>query len=179
MSLLCLSREEKIKFRSFFTKNTIQQLCQEGKDWDEKLPAELSTKFHQWLSKATKVPNIEIERCYTKNKEIKETLLVGFCDASKIGYAACIYLCAKCTDESRSIKMIATKTRVGPLTNQIIPRLELLGALILSRLMKKQLKERCSNSQPSPQRSTLQFHRWSSYGKRLQIKNASSSSKTE
>ena len=59
-----------------------QQLCKEGKDWDEKLAAELSTKFQQWLSKATKAPNIEIDRCYTKNKEIKEILLVGFCDAS-------------------------------------------------------------------------------------------------
>ena len=72
-----------------------QQFCKEGKNWDEKLPAELSTKFQQWLSKATKVPNIEMERCYTKKKEIKEILFVGFCDASKIGYAACIYLCAK------------------------------------------------------------------------------------
>ena len=32
--------------------------------------------------------------------------------------------------------MIAAKTRAAPLTNQSIPRLELLGALILSRLMK-------------------------------------------
>ena len=32
--------------------------------------------------------------------------------------------------------MIAAKTRVAPLTNQSISRFELLGALILSRLMK-------------------------------------------
>ena len=32
-------------------------------------------------------------------------------------------------------KMIAAKTRVAPSNNQNIPRLELLGALILSRLM--------------------------------------------
>ena len=71
-----------------------QQLFIEGKDWDKKLSAELSAKFQQWLSKATKVPNIEKERCYTKNKDVKEILLVGFCDTSKIGSAACIYLCA-------------------------------------------------------------------------------------
>ena len=51
-----------------------QTLFKKGKDWDEKLPAELSAKFQQWLSKAIKVLNIEIEKCYTKNKEIKEIL---------------------------------------------------------------------------------------------------------
>ena len=112
-----------------------QQLCNERRDWDEKLPAELFANFQQWISKATKVLNIEIERCYTKNKEIKEILLVGFCDASKTGYEGCTYLCTKYTDESRSIKYIPAKTRIAPLANQSIPRLELLGALILSRLM--------------------------------------------
>ena len=109
--------------------NVMFQQCKEEKDWDEKLPAELSAKFKQRLLKVTKVPNIKIERCYTKNKEIKEILLVGFCDASKIGYAAFIY-------QSRSIKMIAAKKRVVRLTKQSIPTLELLGALFLSRLMK-------------------------------------------
>ena len=37
-----------------------QQLCKEGRDWDE-LPAELSAKIQQWISKATKVLNIEID----------------------------------------------------------------------------------------------------------------------
>ena len=110
-----------------------QQLCTKGKDWDEKLLADLSAKFQQWPSKVTIVPNIEIERRYTKNKDI---LLVGLCDASKIGCAACIYLCAKYTDEYRFVKMIAAKTRVAPLTNQSIPRLELLGARILSKVIK-------------------------------------------
>ena len=86
--------------------------------------------------KATKVLNIEIKRCYTKNKGIKEIQLVRFCDTSRIRYAACIYICAKYTDESRSAKMIAAKTKVAPLTNQRISRLERLGAVTLSRLMK-------------------------------------------
>ena len=114
-----------------------QQPCKIGEDLDEKLPTELSAKFQQWLSKATKVPSIEIEKCYSKNKEIKKILVVGFCDASKIRYAVFIYLCTQYKDESRSGKMIAAKTRVAPLTNQTIPRLELLGAMSFSRIVKK------------------------------------------
>ena len=144
-----------------------QQLCKEGNDWDEKLPAELSAKFQQWLSKTTKAKNIKIERGYTKNKEIKVILLVGFCDTSKIGYAACIYLCAKYTDES----MIAAKTRVAPLTNQSVARLELLGALVRSRLMR------------TVKRALRQFTTINSEvyltDSQVVIKNTSSSSKTE
>ena len=55
-------------------KVTFQQLSKEGRDWDEELPAELSAKIQQWILKATKVPSIDIERCYTKNREIKEIL---------------------------------------------------------------------------------------------------------
>ena len=84
---------------------------------------------------ATKVSNIEIERCYTKNKDVKEILLAGVCDASKIGYAACIYLWAEYRDEFRSVKMIAANTKIASLSNQSIPRRELLRALILSRLL--------------------------------------------
>ena len=60
-----------------------QQLCKEGKDWNEKLPVKLFEKFQEWLLKATKIPNTEIEWCYTKNLEIKKILLVGIYDASK------------------------------------------------------------------------------------------------
>ena len=83
------------------------------------------------------IPSIEIEKCYSKNKEIKKILVVGFCDASKIRYAVFIYLCTQYKNESRSGKMIAAKTRVAPLTNQTIPRLELLGAMSFSRIVKK------------------------------------------
>ena len=81
-------------------KEILQQVRKEKKDWDKKLPAELSAKFQQWLLKAT----TEIERCNTKNKEIKEIVLAGFCNASKIGHAAYIYLCTKYADEYRSVK---------------------------------------------------------------------------
>ena len=60
----------------------------------------------------------------------KSLRIVGFCDASLKAYAAVVYVLS---DES--CMLLASKTRVAPLKNQTIPRLELLGALLLARLV--------------------------------------------
>lgn len=57
-------------------------------------------------------------------------VLHGFCDASTAAYAAVVYLCVG----SESAHFVASKTRVSPLTQQTIPRLELLSCLLLARL---------------------------------------------
>ena len=59
--------------------------------------------------------------------------LRGFCDASFGAYATVIYLLME-TEKKYLVRFLAAKTRV-PLKKQIIPRLELLSALLLARLM--------------------------------------------
>ena len=61
--------------------------------------------------------------------------LHGFCDGSIVAYAAVLYLVIKSPDTC-TVRMIASKSRVAPIQQQTIPRLELLGALLLARLMK-------------------------------------------
>ena len=56
----------------------------------------------------------------------------GFCDASAKEYAAVVFLrivrtCASC------VRFVSSKTRLTPLSEQTIPRLELLSAVVLSR----------------------------------------------
>ena len=58
----------------------------------------------------------------------------GFCDASTHAYAAVVYLVIK-TDFSTSVQFVVSKTRVAPQQTLIIPRLELLSALLLSQLI--------------------------------------------
>ena len=61
--------------------------------------------------------------------------LHGFCDGSTVAYAAVIYLVIRIF-KTCTVKMIASKSRVAPIQQQTIPRLELLRALLLARLMK-------------------------------------------
>ena len=64
-----------------------------------------------------------------------------FCPASwlqqreKQGYAAVVYLRSSYDDRHVAVRLLCSKTRVAPGKQQSIPRLELLGACILARLM--------------------------------------------
>lgn len=60
--------------------------------------------------------------------------LVGFCDASSKAYAAVVY--ARIEDESHVVvEFLSAKTRVAPMGGSSIPRLELISALLLAKLM--------------------------------------------
>ena len=62
--------------------------------------------------------------------------LHGFSDVSEKAYGCCIYL--KCITKSNFISssLVTSKSRVSPIKRELlIPRLELLGNLILSRLI--------------------------------------------
>lgn len=77
--------------------------------------------------------------------------LHGFCDASKEAYAAVIYLVAR-SDSQVCVRFVVSKTRVVPRQELTIPRLELMSALLLARLIdgvKKSLSSNLSLEQPT------------------------------
>ncbi|XP_070851548.1 uncharacterized protein [Drosophila suzukii] len=62
--------------------------------------------------------------------------LHGFSDASTKAYAAVVYSRVTNEDGSISVSLVAAKTRVAPLEQQSLPRLELCAALLLSQLIR-------------------------------------------
>ena len=74
--------------------------------------------------------------CYFNSVErsLSTCSLQGFCDASTGAYAAVVYLKIIAGTEV-SVKFVASKTRVSPVNKQTIPRLELLAALLLAKLI--------------------------------------------
>ena len=79
---------------------------------------------------------IRVPRCYFFGVagRVRSTSPQGFCNASVNAYAAVVYLKIETVDETY-LKSVTSKTRVAPLVEQTIPRLELLSALILARLI--------------------------------------------
>ena len=77
-----------------------------------------------------------LPRCILRSpvNELNKYRLCGFCDASNLAFAAGVYLSEE-TPDGRNSEFVVSKTRVSPLKVQTIPRLELLSALLLARLL--------------------------------------------
>ena len=111
-----------------------QRLCQSKEDWDEESSPDMRGRYDKWMSELRKVGGFRIPRCYFRENDHTPVSieLHGFSDASSYNYAAVVYLRV----EVESSVLVASKTRVAPLSRQTIPRLELLGAVILAGLVK-------------------------------------------
>ena len=81
-------------------------------------------------------PPVRISRWYLDGMEGEATSvsLRGFCHASTEAYAVVVYLRVETTEEVH-LSFVTSRTRVAPLVRQTVPRLEVLTALILARLI--------------------------------------------
>ena len=114
---------------------TFQQACKGGMEWDDPLSDEHVTLIQNWLKDLSEVESIEFPRyCLNVDKsEIEDVKLIEFGDASQKAFGAVIYLRVECKNDVQ-VNIFAAKSRVAPLKAQTLPRLELLGGLVLSKL---------------------------------------------
>ena len=113
-----------------------QQLCVDKTNWDHPLKEQTLEEWNKLLSDLEVLSKIRIPRyCISFTKEMVTCQLHGFCDASTWAYAAVVYLRCFYSDGTVELNLMTSKTRVTPIKGQTIPRLELLGAVILARLI--------------------------------------------
>ncbi|XP_043502791.1 uncharacterized protein LOC122524543 [Polistes fuscatus] len=113
-------------------KIVMQGLWQLKSSWDEEVPADMN---EMWQTFRRNLPTLEKIR-FTRNVAGygKEVEMHGFCDASEKAYSACIYM--KTMGKNPRVSLLCAKSKVAPLKTQSLPRFELCGALVLSRLFK-------------------------------------------
>ena len=114
----------------------MQALCEAKIGWDEVVPELLRMRWQALVTDLRKATVVTIPRSYLSGID-ENTLsfsLCGYCDASLAAYAAVVYLQIE-TESGSYMRFVTSKTRVSPLKKQSIPRLELLSALLLARLM--------------------------------------------
>ena len=113
-----------------------QELCIQQIDWDDPIPEDKAAKWKTWVQELRNVNSISVARCIFDPDEgqIQSCQLHGFGDASKKAYCAVVYLVYK-TTKGTFTKLLCSKTRVAPLKELSIPRLELMSARILAVLM--------------------------------------------
>ena len=114
----------------------MQALCKAKIGLDETVPQALMAQWHKLVLDLCQSQPMVIPRSYLTgvNDEIISYRLCAYCDASLSAYAAVVHLLIKCEDECH-MRSVVAKTRVSPLKKQSIPRLELLSAVLLERLM--------------------------------------------
>ena len=119
-----------IKFKVLF-----QKLCKSKLDWDCSLPNELLALWKELVVDLSEGVPISLPRSYLHSiEEPASPVICGFCDASMQAYAAVVYMALK-TRSGIAVRFVVSKTRVVPLQSQTIPRLELLSALLLAKLI--------------------------------------------
>ena len=114
-----------------------QEICNSKFDWDEVLMGEIKRKWDKWVQDLAETKEICINRCLyeTGGGDVTECYLHGFGDASKKAYCAMVYFVYRTKDGKAHVRLVASKTRVAPLKELSIPRLELMSARILAQLM--------------------------------------------
>ncbi|CAB3251377.1 unnamed protein product [Arctia plantaginis] len=113
----------------------IQKLWLSGIKWDQEVPSNLLREWMTYRQNLPSLENMKIPRWMNTSNNLFTRELHGFADASKLAYAAVVYLRVMDEVGNVHISLIASKTKVAPLKQVSIPRLELCGAVLLSKLM--------------------------------------------
>ena len=93
------------------------------------------------ISRNVQLNGVRFDRCLTPPNAIGQPVLCVFSDASEDAFGACAYARWQLSTGGFDARFIAAKSRVAPLKKLTIPRLELQGAVLASRLGKTILKE--------------------------------------
>jgi hypothetical protein len=111
-------------------------------DWDTRIASlgdetsqYLLKRYDDWKHQLASVDRIIYQRVLFHSKPI-ETFLVGFCDAAVEAYACSVYIISRYPDKQKG-DLVAASSKVSPLSGRTLQQLELLGAQILVRKMKR------------------------------------------
>lgn len=124
---------------TFWAKSFMQHLWTLGLEWDEPLSKELMSVWKKFEDELYLLEEVQIPR-YVGLAEASNIQLHGFSDGSEVGFSACVYLRTEDCDHNVYTQLLIAKSKVAPLKRVTLPRLELCGAHLLSKLL-----EYCSN----------------------------------
>ena len=114
----------------------LQKVWESRIEWDDQVPEVIQEIWSHWRFKLSVLSHHHIPRCYFPlDFNATSVQLHGFSDASEDAYAGVIYI--RYTDSCGHVhlSLVMSKTKVSPIKRLTIPRLELCGALLLSKLL--------------------------------------------
>lgn len=114
----------------------LQQLWLLKIGWDDKVPSSIARTWNRFVISLQTLDTIRVPRHAIGSQPMYMELHV-FSDASQAAYGACIYIRTVNIDNTVLVRLLFAKSRVAPLKPVSIPRLELCGALLGSKILDK------------------------------------------
>lgn len=106
-------------------------------DWDDPVLNNIRPDWLQILQELQNLNYLSIPRHVFISENPLKLELHEFSDASQNAYGACVYASNIVCNGKITVHLFGSKSRVTPIKFVSIPRLELCGATLLSRLMAK------------------------------------------
>ncbi len=113
----------------------LQDLWKTAAGWDDPLDTEIEGQFRDYYASLKDLGLVTIPRAYLLTS-LKKYDLIGFSDASERAYGAAVYMRVY-HEERITSTLVCSKSRVAPIKPITIPRLELLGAVLLTQLLSR------------------------------------------
>ena len=114
----------------------LQRLWQEKIGWDDSVPSVIQQTWSKWRVEHNLLSEQHILQCYLpKDAIIVSMQLHGFSDAYEQAYAGVVYLHMIDLRGGAHTSLVMSKTKVAPIKQLIIPRLELCGEHILAQML--------------------------------------------
>ncbi|XP_015776096.1 PREDICTED: uncharacterized protein LOC107354169 [Acropora digitifera] len=126
------------------TKLLLQDLRRKGLGWDD-IPSLDLSRWQAWLADLPKLSQLSVNRCVkgAHLRKVVTTEIHHFCDASQCACGAVSYLRQVDSDGQAHCSFLVAKSRLAPLKQMSIPRLELAAATVsvcLNKLLKNELE---------------------------------------
>ena len=113
----------------------LQELTFMKGNWTDRVPEEYGVRWERWRNDLMQLEEVELPRCFKPPNfgRVVEACLHTFADASEIGYGMCSYLRQVNEKEEIHVSLVLAKSRVTPLKETTMPRLELAAAYVGSK----------------------------------------------
>ena len=107
----------------------------QGLTWDQPLPEDVKENFLLWRNHLPALRTIKIPRCVLAPGAAVVVQFHVFCDASALGYAACLYVRIVDGEGFVNVNLLFAKAKVAPVKALSIPRLELMAAVLGTKIL--------------------------------------------
>ena len=130
-------------------KKIMQDLCRAKIGWDDSVSPEQKQQWLEWVAGLEEITRLCVPRCIQPT-QVVERQLHHFADASEMAYGVATYLRTRDTSGRVYSALVMAKSRLAPIKQLTIPRLELQAATLATRqdaLLRKELDVDLERSQ--------------------------------